>query len=880
MVVDLASDIRQDHDRNLLPYRSLEEIHIFVLANLIRRPIVILSEGVIRRMDGSSLAPNDIGGLYLPTLCRAVECIRSPVVLCYDTNHFVPLLSMDQSHRGSSTSPVSERRQFAVPIVTSDLGNLPVHFLTEEEESQVTRLLEEYLNLVELRWEKRSGQVDEVLAVAIHKRRLPDDLNLMEDFCAVVEGDVLSEQHARDSQNECGVGGCSTSNITPNVPTTREEKKPEGDPPHRRIGGSYRPNPGGQGLGSPTIPGDTNNTWMDVEQTGLKVGSNSEPSSPIKSIPLAVEAQRLANMESQPCVTEGCEFHGLPENGGRCSVCVKIYTSNMQSAEETAPNASHEPSRSRPGSGRGDLLRRSLSCREGSRTKAEEPRSFPSFSEAAIESSKCEFSGCDILASRSTYPYCITHQPRGTIISTVRGDTERAPGRLDAYYATRVSPENHSEHRCESNSLESVQVHFPKLCLIGGCSDYGVPSKSNMCALHFENYKSQAKKEREKKISFPSNPESPGSVHTNKFKKGTTGMSERNPNLVMCQNYKCANRGVQSLQGYCRECHRNLDSVQNQQNEQQQNVMETFRQMPNDRPKSWAPAHTTRTGLFVNLEQKTKHSHEQSTSSSSNTIKQSNLPPVEEPLHYTKRSHELTPESSSWQHPEKTRRTYDNTLPQFSQYREPTESHEEMNVDEEPKPCLTKGCIGIQLKDSQGFCLRCDKKKSSKDISKPPALEVRTSSSPQPSSSLTHHKIRSAVSSAPHDQTAKSSTPPSGEESTSYEREMQNLPKCSFTACDNRGLDMNNGLCQVCFDLLATQRRITRQRRLSPPDIARQRESSPPTFAIGQKRSSPPASGVSQRKSSPPAAGISATPSQVTLPPVTSNYGMFSIFLN
>ena len=47
-------------------YESLEEFHVYVLANNIRRPIVVYSDTVLRTNDGEAISPIEFGGIYLP----------------------------------------------------------------------------------------------------------------------------------------------------------------------------------------------------------------------------------------------------------------------------------------------------------------------------------------------------------------------------------------------------------------------------------------------------------------------------------------------------------------------------------------------------------------------------------------------------------------------------------------------------------------------------------------------------------------------------------------------------------------------------------------------------------------------------------------------
>ena len=43
-------------------YESLEEFHVFVLANVLRRPIIVVADTFLKDQDGEALAPIPFGG--------------------------------------------------------------------------------------------------------------------------------------------------------------------------------------------------------------------------------------------------------------------------------------------------------------------------------------------------------------------------------------------------------------------------------------------------------------------------------------------------------------------------------------------------------------------------------------------------------------------------------------------------------------------------------------------------------------------------------------------------------------------------------------------------------------------------------------------------
>lgn len=100
-------------------YESLEEIHIFALAHVLKRSIIVVSDTVLRDMNGEAMAPIPFGGMYLPFEIPANECHRSPLLLTYDMAHFSALVSMESAH--DQPPPL-------IPLVDYDNVLLPIQF--------------------------------------------------------------------------------------------------------------------------------------------------------------------------------------------------------------------------------------------------------------------------------------------------------------------------------------------------------------------------------------------------------------------------------------------------------------------------------------------------------------------------------------------------------------------------------------------------------------------------------------------------------------------------------------------------------------------------------------------------------------------------------
>ncbi|CDW54337.1 Otud7a protein [Trichuris trichiura] len=112
--------IREQSDRCDI-YESLDQLHVFALAHVLKRPIVIIADTVLRDSSGEAFSPILFGGIYLPLECSSSECHRSPLVLCFDTAHFSALVTMQQKDCSSNTPAI-------IPITYRDRTMLPLHF--------------------------------------------------------------------------------------------------------------------------------------------------------------------------------------------------------------------------------------------------------------------------------------------------------------------------------------------------------------------------------------------------------------------------------------------------------------------------------------------------------------------------------------------------------------------------------------------------------------------------------------------------------------------------------------------------------------------------------------------------------------------------------
>ncbi|KAI8793583.1 OTU domain-containing protein 7B [Biomphalaria glabrata] len=101
-------------------YESLEEFHVFVLAHVLQRPIIVVADAILKDSNGDALAPIPFPGIYLPL--EVAGYYKSPLLLTYDAAHFSALSPMEQNPNVLPVLPA------AIPLVDPELKLLPLHF--------------------------------------------------------------------------------------------------------------------------------------------------------------------------------------------------------------------------------------------------------------------------------------------------------------------------------------------------------------------------------------------------------------------------------------------------------------------------------------------------------------------------------------------------------------------------------------------------------------------------------------------------------------------------------------------------------------------------------------------------------------------------------
>jgi len=77
------------------PGASLEQLHVFALAHVLRRPIVVYGVKFVKSFRGEALGYARFEGVYLPLLWDAAFCDKSPLALGYTRGHFSALVPLE-----------------------------------------------------------------------------------------------------------------------------------------------------------------------------------------------------------------------------------------------------------------------------------------------------------------------------------------------------------------------------------------------------------------------------------------------------------------------------------------------------------------------------------------------------------------------------------------------------------------------------------------------------------------------------------------------------------------------------------------------------------------------------------------------------------------
>uniref|UniRef100_T1IIP4 ubiquitinyl hydrolase 1 n=1 Tax=Strigamia maritima TaxID=126957 RepID=T1IIP4_STRMM len=133
------------------PGAPLEQMHIFALAHILRRPIIVYGVKYVKSFRGEAIGFARFEGVYLPLLWEQNFCWKTPISLGYTRGHFCALVptepdSSDNLGAGANIHASDDLQVIFLPLMTSDFKLLPVHFLTDLEIGQEEHILRQWLD--------------------------------------------------------------------------------------------------------------------------------------------------------------------------------------------------------------------------------------------------------------------------------------------------------------------------------------------------------------------------------------------------------------------------------------------------------------------------------------------------------------------------------------------------------------------------------------------------------------------------------------------------------------------------------------------------------------------------------------------------------------
>lgn len=134
------------------PGAPLEQLHVWALTHILRRPIVIYGVKFVKSFRGETIDFARFEGVYLPMLWDSSFCSKSPLCLGYTRGHFCSLVPVQppmstRSVAGDNYHAVDPCSVVFYPLMSHDSKLLPVHFLTRSERGCEELLLRQWLDV-------------------------------------------------------------------------------------------------------------------------------------------------------------------------------------------------------------------------------------------------------------------------------------------------------------------------------------------------------------------------------------------------------------------------------------------------------------------------------------------------------------------------------------------------------------------------------------------------------------------------------------------------------------------------------------------------------------------------------------------------------------
>lgn len=318
-------------------FESLEDIHVFVLAQVLRRPIIIIADQFLYGFGGEPIAPIPFGGVYLPLECDPSICIKSPLVLAFDSAHFSPLVPSEEKKDSKSNSVKA-----SVPLVGPNYDLLPLQFSMDPGEDFVWSDLDGDSSVAKnfaLSMDVKLELLKKYLCVELIKVPCTSKKDTSEDNKVASKGEKTVEPSGSNADSE--------TKVDKKLPSKSAEKKEKSwiATQIMKVGVMA-------GVVGSVVH---NNVYVAKLQTDKKPNyydkmiENYIGTAKLrfeeekKSLAKASKSSLDPGEKPQPCINPGCQLYGTSATNYLCSGCFKTQKSYSESGrylESSVPNRS------------------------------------------------------------------------------------------------------------------------------------------------------------------------------------------------------------------------------------------------------------------------------------------------------------------------------------------------------------------------------------------------------------------------------------------------------------------------------------------------------------------------------------------------------------
>lgn len=328
-------------------FESLEEIHVFVLAHVLRRPIIVVSDTMLLDFSGEPIAPIPFGGIYFPLECPPESCFKCPLLLTYDSAHFSALVACEDERLDSKKKKPLLK---AIPVVGPSFELLPIHYAVDPG--------------AEFDW----STLDEIPSIKGKlELTMQQKLNLLKKYLEIVELKVPCSPKKNEKIEASKSGVKSPTNVeeksmnewTAAELSTPLESAPEGNGNDLKAA-AKKVTEVGTWIGSQLVKvGNLAGVIGSAIHTNVYAASlwtDRKPDYYDKMIENYITSARVRFEEEQrererrklegndekpqPCLTPGCQLYGTSATSYLCSGC---YQRQMKEAENYTGAVSTAP---------------------------------------------------------------------------------------------------------------------------------------------------------------------------------------------------------------------------------------------------------------------------------------------------------------------------------------------------------------------------------------------------------------------------------------------------------------------------------------------------------------------------------------------------------